>query len=135
MAAMIKATIDRDETQPVITSYSAKTISLSKARALRTRPPDLLPRPGEGLAIDIGDVGAEADVEDEGGARPQTAKSASSAVREDGDSHITTIDDDGDDDDDVQAGIDHGMSVQPPPPTVQPAAQPTAEGQIGRAHV
>ncbi|KAI5785923.1 hypothetical protein EDC01DRAFT_750448 [Geopyxis carbonaria] len=41
MAAMMKATIDRDETKPVVTSYNAKTISLAKARELRTRPPAL----------------------------------------------------------------------------------------------
>ena len=66
----MKATIDRDETKPVITSYNAKTISLSKARALRTRPPDLTNKE-EGLGIELGslgipiaDIGEEADVEE-----------------------------------------------------------------------
>ncbi|KAI5850654.1 hypothetical protein BZA05DRAFT_419171 [Tricharina praecox] len=71
MAAMMKATIDRDETKPVITSYNAKTISLSKARALRARPPDLSSKEeGLGIALDslgisVTDIGEEADVEDE----------------------------------------------------------------------
>ncbi|KAF8427543.1 hypothetical protein EV426DRAFT_685523 [Tirmania nivea] len=41
MAAIMKATIEIDSTQPVTSSYSAATISLAKARALRARPPDL----------------------------------------------------------------------------------------------
>ena len=41
MAAIMKATIEIDSTQPVTTSYSSSTISLAKARALRARPPDL----------------------------------------------------------------------------------------------
>lgn len=50
MAAIMKATIEIDSTQPVTTSYSSSTISLAKARALRARPPDLAiikaPSPG-----------------------------------------------------------------------------------------
>lgn len=42
MAALMKATIDRDDTQPVSTSYQQKTISLAKARAMRHRPPALM---------------------------------------------------------------------------------------------
>ena len=42
MAALMKATIDRDETKPVVTTYQQKTISLSKAKALRHRPPALM---------------------------------------------------------------------------------------------
>lgn len=42
MAALMKATIDRDETIPVTTTYHEKTISLMKARALRHRPPALM---------------------------------------------------------------------------------------------
>lgn len=41
MGAIMKATIEIDSTQPVTSSYSAATISLAKARALRARPPDL----------------------------------------------------------------------------------------------
>lgn len=42
MAALMKATIDRDESIPVTTTFQQKTISLVKARALRHRPPALM---------------------------------------------------------------------------------------------
>ncbi|KAL8785189.1 MAG: hypothetical protein Q9213_003536 [Squamulea squamosa] len=42
MAALMKATIDRDDTQPITTTYQQKTISLAKARMLRSRPPALM---------------------------------------------------------------------------------------------
>ena len=42
MAALMKATIDRDETKPITTTYHQKTISLVKARAMRHRPPALM---------------------------------------------------------------------------------------------
>jgi len=42
MAALMKATIDRDETSPLKTTYTQKTISLAKARAMRQRPPALM---------------------------------------------------------------------------------------------
>lgn len=42
MAALVKATIDRDETKPITTTYQQKTISLVKARAMRHRPPGLM---------------------------------------------------------------------------------------------
>lgn len=42
MAALMKATIDRDETKPIFTTFQQKTISLVKARALRHRPPALM---------------------------------------------------------------------------------------------
>lgn len=42
MAALMKATIDRDETKPITTTFQQKTISLVKARALRHRPPALM---------------------------------------------------------------------------------------------
>ena len=42
MAALMKAVIDRDETKPISTSYAHKTISLSKARQLKHRPPALM---------------------------------------------------------------------------------------------
>lgn len=42
MAALMKATIDRDDTQAVTTTYQQKTISLAKARAMRHRPPALM---------------------------------------------------------------------------------------------
>lgn len=42
MAALMKATIDRDDMQPVTTTYQQKTISLQKARQMRHRPPALM---------------------------------------------------------------------------------------------
>ncbi|KAI1088480.1 hypothetical protein F5B19DRAFT_424859 [Rostrohypoxylon terebratum] len=42
MAALMKATIDRDDSQPMTTTYQQKTISLTKARAMRHRPPALM---------------------------------------------------------------------------------------------
>lgn len=42
MAALMKATIDRDETKEITTTYQQKTISLAKARAMRHRPPALM---------------------------------------------------------------------------------------------
>ncbi|KAL8738111.1 MAG: hypothetical protein Q9181_001058 [Wetmoreana brouardii] len=42
MAALMKATIDRDDTKPITTTYQQKTISLTKARMLRHRPPALM---------------------------------------------------------------------------------------------
>ncbi|TVY41123.1 Protein BOI2 [Lachnellula occidentalis] len=42
MAAIMKATIDRDESAPLKTTYTQKTISLAKARAMRQRPPALM---------------------------------------------------------------------------------------------
>ena len=42
MAALMKATIDRDDTQAVTTTYQQKTISLAKARQMRHRPPALM---------------------------------------------------------------------------------------------
>lgn len=41
MAALMKATIDKDEDGMVTTTYNQKTISLAKARARRERPPAL----------------------------------------------------------------------------------------------
>ncbi|KAJ6789414.1 hypothetical protein PWT90_03644 [Aphanocladium album] len=42
MAAMMKATIDRDDTAPITTTYQQKTISLNKAKQMRHRPPALM---------------------------------------------------------------------------------------------
>ncbi|KAA8894405.1 hypothetical protein FN846DRAFT_895121 [Sphaerosporella brunnea] len=120
MAALMKATIDRDETQPVITSYSAKTISLSKARALRARPPGLSHK-DEGLGIELGslgitgaDLGEEADIEDEGGKKGGKDKTNGrdpvGVTRDDGESH-TTIDEC--ELDDEAPAVDHAMSEQP----------------------
>ncbi|KAI9805799.1 MAG: hypothetical protein M1825_000413 [Sarcosagium campestre] len=42
MAALMKATIDRDVDQPMVTTYQQKTITLAKARQQRQRPPALM---------------------------------------------------------------------------------------------
>ncbi|KAK6089034.1 SAM domain-containing protein [Seiridium cupressi] len=42
MAALMKATIDRDDAVPMTSTYQQKTISLSKARQQRQRPPALM---------------------------------------------------------------------------------------------
>ncbi|KAK7523055.1 polarized growth protein Boi2 [Phyllosticta citriasiana] len=42
MAALVKATIDRDDSKEVISTYQQKTISLTKARAMHQRPPALM---------------------------------------------------------------------------------------------
>ncbi|KAI0015160.1 hypothetical protein F4780DRAFT_110720 [Xylariomycetidae sp. FL0641] len=42
MAALMKATIDRDDSKPMTSTYQQKTISLTKARAMRHRPPALM---------------------------------------------------------------------------------------------
>lgn len=42
MAALMKATIDRDDSQPITTTYQQKTISLAKAKQMRHRPPALM---------------------------------------------------------------------------------------------
>ncbi|KAF2174893.1 hypothetical protein K469DRAFT_612794 [Zopfia rhizophila CBS 207.26] len=42
MAALMKATIDRDDSLPTTTTYQQKTITLEKARAMRQRPPALM---------------------------------------------------------------------------------------------
>jgi hypothetical protein len=42
MAALMKATIDRDDSTPTSTTYQQKTISLEKAQAMRQRPPALM---------------------------------------------------------------------------------------------
>ncbi len=72
MAALMKATIDRDDTKPIKTTYQQETISLAKARAMRHRPPALMgldemtegmgegPKSDEtGLAIQGVDLGAK----------------------------------------------------------------------------
>ena len=42
MAALMRATIERDDGSPVSTTYNQPTISLAKAKANRARPPDLM---------------------------------------------------------------------------------------------
>ena len=67
MAALMKATIDRDDAQPITTTYQQKTISLAKARAMRHRPPALM-NLDEGVE--------EAGVQGKGGAATTTAAAA-----------------------------------------------------------
>ncbi|KAF2140067.1 uncharacterized protein K452DRAFT_231705 [Aplosporella prunicola CBS 121167] len=47
MAALMKATIDRDDTKEVVSTYQQKTISLAKARQMQQRPPNLMGEDGE----------------------------------------------------------------------------------------
>ena len=57
MAALMKATIDRDESKEVITTYNQNTISLSKAKAMRQRPPELM---------EVGEDGEKKESKDSG---------------------------------------------------------------------
>ncbi|KAF5650989.1 budding BOI2 [Fusarium sp. NRRL 52700] len=59
MAALMKATIDRDDTKPITTTYQQKTISLSKAKQMRHRPPALM-NLDEGAEEDAGTARKEA---------------------------------------------------------------------------
>lgn len=73
MAALMKATIDRDETKPITTTYQQKTISLGKARAMKQRPPALMnllqektermedEAKGEGTGLNIQGLGTDQD--------------------------------------------------------------------------
>ena len=54
MAALMKATIDRDDTKPVKSSYKDKTISLAKARMQRQRPPALMNLDEKSESVDAG---------------------------------------------------------------------------------
>jgi hypothetical protein len=47
MAALMKATIERDERKLVSSTYKEKTMSLSRARDMRVRPVEFLAAPGE----------------------------------------------------------------------------------------
>lgn len=55
MAALMKATIDRDDSLGVTTTYQQKTISLEKAREMRQRPPALMDEEGEADASSLGE--------------------------------------------------------------------------------
>jgi hypothetical protein len=65
MAALMKATIDRDDTQPITTTYQQKTISLAKARQMRHRPPALM-NLEEGSAAAEGDNDGASDTKGAG---------------------------------------------------------------------
>ncbi|KAI1327204.1 hypothetical protein F5Y16DRAFT_199990 [Xylariaceae sp. FL0255] len=87
MAALMKATIDRDDTVPMTSTYQQKTISLAKARQMRHRPPALMnldekieevvPDDDEkkgGLGISFGEVdSAVSGLEKTGGQLPKSA--------------------------------------------------------------
>jgi hypothetical protein len=71
MAALMKATIDRDHHGEVVSTYKEKTISLAKAKAMRQRPPALMGDVDDkeierGLAIDYPDGPTESNIENEG---------------------------------------------------------------------
>lgn len=59
MAALMKATIDRDEGLPFTTTYQQKTISLEKARAMRQRPPNLMDEDAETASSQKSELGKE----------------------------------------------------------------------------
>ena len=59
MAALMKATIDRDEGLPFTTTYQQKTISLEKARAMRQRPPNLMDEDAETASSKRSEFGKE----------------------------------------------------------------------------
>lgn len=66
MAALMKATIDRDETKPITTTYQQKTISLGKARAMKQRPPalmNLLQEKTEGVEDEVKTEGTGLNIE------------------------------------------------------------------------
>lgn len=59
MAALMKATIDRDDSKPATSTYQQKTISLAKARAMRHRPPALMnldEKVEDSIATPVGDL-------------------------------------------------------------------------------
>ncbi|KAL2115838.1 hypothetical protein VTJ04DRAFT_10093 [Mycothermus thermophilus] len=77
MAALMKATIERDDTQPVSSSYQQKTISLAKARQMRHRPPAL-------MGLDDGNPGAGEEKKDGGSADQNAGKDGSNASSNNG---------------------------------------------------
>ncbi|PCH08142.1 Sterile alpha motif, type 2 [Penicillium occitanis (nom. inval.)] len=67
MAALMKATIDRDLSRPVETTNKQKTISLKQARMMNQRPPALMePEPPIPQNKEVGEVPGEQDVDDGG---------------------------------------------------------------------
>ncbi|UKZ46746.1 hypothetical protein TrVGV298_000955 [Trichoderma virens] len=60
MAALMKSTIERDDTQPITTTYQQKTISLAKAKQMRHRPPGFEdPQPADVGEADSGVSGVD----------------------------------------------------------------------------
>jgi hypothetical protein len=66
MAALMKATINRDDTQAITTTYQQKTISLAKARQMRHRPPALMGLDEKGEDV-MSDGAAESEKKDANG--------------------------------------------------------------------
>ena len=86
MAALMKATIDRDESKPVSTTYNQKTISLSKAIGMKQRPPALMGV--DELAEAKGNAEADSNVDgsakgEDGGLNIQNAGLSKSPATED----------------------------------------------------
>ncbi|KAF1988502.1 hypothetical protein K402DRAFT_419352 [Aulographum hederae CBS 113979] len=80
MAALMKATIEREESTEVVTTYNQRTISLAKARAMRQRPPALMGTEEEEGAAGLGiETGENGDAENNGNG--QRASVASSSAR------------------------------------------------------
>ncbi|KAI1462697.1 hypothetical protein F4805DRAFT_408961 [Annulohypoxylon moriforme] len=91
MAALMKATIDRDDSQPMTTTYQQKTISLTKARAMRHRPPALMnldekveegakdEEKKNGLGISFGEVDSAVGLEKLGLSKVESATTKTSA--------------------------------------------------------
>ena len=53
MAALMKATIERDEAKGIVSTYREKTISLSRAKELRVRPQEFAATESEGDGLGI----------------------------------------------------------------------------------
>lgn len=94
MAALMKATIDRDDSGVVTTTYNQKTISLAKARARRERPPGLRDDVGSGLGIGIDEedehTSAGADASIENGVRAEDGSSMAPSIGNDTDTDALT---------------------------------------------
>lgn len=94
MAALMKATIDRDDSGVVTTTYNQKTISLAKARARRERPPGLRDEVGSGLGIGIDEedeqASAIAGADLENGSRIEDGSSIAPSTVNDTDTEALT---------------------------------------------
>lgn len=90
MAALMKATIDRDESKEVISTYQQKTISLAKAREMQQRPPALMGEDEDEENINPDKIDEEDEerglaisgLEDEGGSADDPKRSGSVGTSE-----------------------------------------------------
>ncbi|KAI1809041.1 hypothetical protein GGS20DRAFT_573792 [Poronia punctata] len=93
MAALMKATIDRDDSQPMTSTYQQKTISLAKAKQMRHRPPALMnldekiedgvqgvDENGGGLGISFGEVDSAVSGIEKLGGQPAAGPVVSGSV-------------------------------------------------------